>query len=66
MKKEIKNIRYWLVFLMVTLFLSGLMAIPLETELSFVISVLPPDTEIGKFISKVYESLHQTNIHFPF
>ena len=66
MKKEIRNIRYWLVFFMFTLFLSGLTAIPLETELSFVISVLPPDTDIGKFIAGVYESLHQTNIHYPF
>lgn len=66
MKKEIKIIRYWLAFFMVTLFLSGLTAMPLETELSFVINMLSPDSSIGLFIAKVYNGLHQTNINYPF
>lgn len=51
---------------MICLFLSGLTAIPLETELSFVLKIIPADTGLYRFIQSVYESLSYTNDHYPF
>ena len=66
MKKEIKIIRAWLLFFMLSLFVSGLTAIPLETELSFVLKMLPADIGLSAFIQVVYESLKYTNNTYPF
>ena len=65
MKNEIKNIRVWIIFFMIALFLSGLTAMPLETELSFVLRFISTDSGIGKFIQTVYDALRQTNLHYP-
>ena len=66
MKNEIKIIRVWIIFFMIALFLSGLTAMPLETELSFVLRFISNDSGIGKFIQTVYDALQQTNLHYPF
>ena len=66
MIKEIKFIRIWIAFFIIALFLSGLTAIPLETELNFIINFLPSGSDISRFIVSVSASLQQTNIHFPF
>ncbi|MEI9946250.1 MAG: hypothetical protein WDN26_18765 [Chitinophagaceae bacterium] len=66
MYREIKTIRRWIIFFMITLFLSGLTAIPLETELAFLSRCFPADTMIGVWMEKVYQALLDTNQRYPF
>jgi hypothetical protein len=61
-----KEIRRWIIFFMIMLFLSGLTAIPLETELDFVSGFFPLGSSIGDWIDKVYTGLHETNKKYPF
>ena len=65
-EKTEKEIRRWLIIFMVSLFLSGLTAIPLETELEFVSGFFPLGSSIGDWIDKVYTGLHETNKKYPF
>lgn len=64
--KLIKQIRHWIIFFMIALFLSGLTAIPLETELSFLSRCFSPGTTIGAWIDKVYAAIADTNTKYPF
>jgi hypothetical protein len=66
MNKIKKQIRAWIIFFMIVLFLSGLTAIPLETELEFLSGFFPLGSPIGDWLDKVYSGLHQTNINYPF
>ncbi len=66
MTKIENEIRGWVIFFIVSLFLSGLTAIPLETELGFLTRFFPLDTPIGSWLDKVYMALHQTNKEYPF
>ncbi len=66
MEKKTKTIRQWIIFFMVTLFLSGLTAIPAETELSFLSRCFSIDTGIGKWIDKVHTGVFNTNRDYPF
>ena len=65
-EKTEKNIRHWIVFFMIVLFLSGLTAIPLETELEFVSGFFPLGSPIGNWIDKVLGALQETNTKYPF
>ncbi|MDP9231059.1 MAG: hypothetical protein M3O67_10385 [Bacteroidota bacterium] len=51
---------------MTTLFLSGLIAIPVETELSFLSKFFPPGSTTGQWIDKVYYGFQDTNNKYPF
>lgn len=64
--RQIKDIRRWIVFFMIVLFLSGLTAIPLETELSFVSRIVPYNSNLGIWIDKVYQGIADTNAKYPF
>lgn len=66
MKNTKRNIKRWIIFFMVMLFLSGLTAMPLETELSFLSRCFPMDSSIGYWLDKVYQALHDTNNNYPF
>jgi hypothetical protein len=66
MKKEIQLIRRWLIFFMIALFLSGLTAMPLETELAWLLQVLPAKALITEWIARVYLALAETNTKYPF
>jgi hypothetical protein len=66
MNKEIKLIRRWIIFFMISLFISGLTAMPVETELAFLSRCFPPDTAIGLWIDRVYTSLVDVNQRYPF
>jgi hypothetical protein len=66
MNKQLKQTRYWIIFFMITLFLSGLTAIPLESELSFLTRCFSPQTTIGAWLDKVYLALAETNHKYPF
>ena len=65
MKKELAHIRLLLVFFMVALFMSGLTAIPLETELE-ILQRLFPSGATGYWFNRVYEGLSYINVHHPF
>jgi hypothetical protein len=66
MEKQIKTIRRWIIFFMITLFLSGLTAIPAETELAFLSRCFPNDTMIDGWIEKIYIGVANTNKDYPF
>lgn len=59
--KEIKIIRRLIGIFIIALFLSGLTAIPVDAELSFLLQLFPIDTAISRWLSKVlsaYRSVH--------
>src|SRR5260221_1470998 len=66
MKNIEKNISGWIVFFMIVLVLSGLTAIPVETELSFLTRFFSLDSSIGQWLDKVYQAFHDTNKNYPF
>lgn len=65
-KKEIRSIRRWLIFFMISLFLSGLTAIPVEQELAFLTQFFSIDTTLGSWLHKVYAAMEETNRQTPF
>lgn len=66
MNNQITIIRRWLTFFILTLFLSGLTAIPVDPELSFVIKFFPPDTILHHWLEKVLLAYRDVNSHYPF
>jgi hypothetical protein len=64
--KRIKEIRRWLVFFMIALFLSGLTAIPVEKELAFLTRIIPSDSNLGIWLERVYTAVVDTNSKYPF
>jgi len=66
MKNIEKNIKGWIIFFMVVLVLSGLTAIPVETELNFLSGFFSLNSNIGQWLDKVYQAFHDTNKNYPF
>ncbi|WP_276499983.1 hypothetical protein [Terrimonas pollutisoli] len=66
MNNKLKQIRGWVIFFMVCLFLSGLTAIPLEAELQFLSRCFSLQTRLGAWIEKVYLAIVHTNRQYPF
>lgn len=66
MKKQILIIRRWIIFFIIALFISGMTAIPVETELSFLSRCFSPDTMIGAWVDKIYQGVASTNRDYPF
>lgn len=66
MKKETHIIRRWIIFFMVSLFLSGLTAIPAEKELAALIQWVDPNRNLGAWLTKVYTGVAETNKAYPF
>lgn len=66
MDKDLKQIRRWIIFFMISLFLSGLTAMPLESELSFLSRCFSSQTMIGAWIEKVYLAVANMNSQYPF
>jgi hypothetical protein len=66
MENKLKQIRHWIIFFMIVLFLSGLSAIPLESELAFLSRCFSPTNMIGLWIKKVYIAIFHTNKQYPF
>jgi hypothetical protein len=62
----LKQIRRWILFFMIALFLSGLTAMPAETELAFLTRCFPPDTMLGAWLDTVYMAIKNTNDQYPF
>lgn len=66
MEKQIKIVKRWIIFFMIILFLSGLTAIPVETELAFLSRCFPANTMIDGWIEKIYTGVANTNKDYPF
>lgn len=66
MENKIKQTRYWIIFFMAVLFLSGVSAIPLEAELSFLSRCFPLNTPAGEWIGKVHRAIVDTDRQYPF
>lgn len=65
-EKTERQIKRWIIFFMLMLFLSGLTVIPLETELNFLSGFFPFGSSIGDWLEKVYTGLNETNKKYPF
>jgi hypothetical protein len=65
MKEEI-IIKRWLIAFMICLFLSGVTAIPIETELKFLTAIFPDTNFAGAWLHKVYDGIRNTNEEYPF
>lgn len=65
-EKAERQIKRWVIFFMIMLFLSGVTAIPLETELNFLSRFFPFGSFIGDWLEKVYNGLNETNKKYPF
>jgi hypothetical protein len=66
MNKEKKIIKNWLKFFIVSLFMSGLTAIPVERELTYVIAHFPFDGTIKGWLEQVLIGIQRTGKDFPF
>ena len=61
-----KNIRGWIIFFMIALAVSGITAIPIETELNFLSRFFSINSSIGQWIDRVCQAFHETNKNYPF
>jgi len=66
MNKHIKIVRGWILFFMISLFISGVTAMPVERELAFLSRCFPQGSLIDDWIETVFRGVAQTNLHFPF
>ena len=71
---DLRRIRFWLILFIVGLFLSGVTAFPLQTELGWLVSFLHNDwvqplaqsTALLPWIERVHHALSDTNARYPF
>lgn len=66
MNKEKQIIRNWLKFFILSLFVSGLMAIPVEPELKFLINHFPFDGSIKGWLQELLLAIQQTGKDYPY
>lgn len=66
MNREAKQVRWWIIFFMIVLFLSGLTAIPVEQELSFLIRHFPFEGSIKGWLQQVLLAVQRTANDYPF
>ena len=66
MIRHIREIRRWIFFFIVVLFLSGVSAIPVEQELSFIIKHFPFDGTIKGWFEEVLIGVQHTGKDYPF
>ncbi|MFD2145575.1 hypothetical protein [Mucilaginibacter antarcticus] len=61
------RIRSYIWIVIIGLFLSGVTAFPIETELTVLINHLPYQTpELKQWLNKVYQAVSVTNTKYPF
>jgi hypothetical protein len=65
-RKTIQLIRGLLLAFMIVLFLSGLTAIPVEAELTFLLKRVPPSTQLHQWLAKVLSAYQNVNYGTPF
>jgi len=66
MKREIKIIKRLIAFFIIILFLSGLTAIPVDVELSFLLNYFSPGTAMHSWLEKVLLAYRDVNAKYPF
>jgi hypothetical protein len=66
MDKILKQVRRWLWFFSIILFLSGLTAIPAQTALEFLQKFFSRGNTIGNWLNKVLQGILVTKNNFPF
>ncbi len=66
MTKQIGIIRRLLGFFIVALFLSGLTAIPVEPELSFLLGFFPDGSNLHSWLARVLAAYREVNAAHPF
>ena len=66
MKKNKQQIKAWLWFFMITLFLSGATAIPVNAELSNILKHISKDSSLAVFLSYIENGVSKTQQQFPF
>ena len=65
-KQPIRLVRMLLLFFIIILFLSGLTAIPVDAELSFLIKYVSDDTIMHQWLQKVLGAYREVNENHPF
>ena len=66
MAKNKRAIKRWLLFFMLMLFISGVTAMPIESELSFVIRFFDFDSTIGKWLNEIDRGIKDTAQNYPY
>jgi len=66
MKTDLKIIRWLMAFFILSLFISGLTAIPIEPQLSFLLRWFPLDSSIHYWLSKVLAAYRDVKEAHPF
>lgn len=66
MNKEIKTIRNWLRFFILSLFISGITAIPVEQELTYIVAHFPFEGSIKGWLEQVLIGVKNTSANYPF
>ena len=66
MKKEERQIKCLLWFFIIALFISGATAIPAESELKFLLQIIPAKSKLFVFLFSIKEAVSQTAKQFPF
>jgi DMSO reductase anchor subunit len=72
--ETLHKIRFWLIVFMTGLFISGITAFPLQSELSLTLSILEAapvrpaaqTVSLLPWIARVHHALSETNAHYPF
>lgn len=66
MNKEKRVIRNWLKVFIASLFISGLTAIPVEQELTYIINHFPFEGSLKGFLEEVLIGIQNTSNYYPF
>ena len=66
MKNRKLIIRKWLAFFMISLFISGITAIPVESELEFLVSKFPFEGSIKGWFQQILIGVKNTGEKYPF
>lgn len=64
--RNLLSIKRWMALFIVLLFLSGLTAIPIDPELSWVLHKLPAHTDLYDWLNRVLMAYRETSAHYPF
>lgn len=62
----IRRIRLFIGIIVIGLFLSGITAFPIETELKWLVGILQPDGLFYSWFRLVYDTLQQVNLYHPY
>jgi len=65
-EKNHRQIKRWLLFFMIMLFISGVTALPAEWELSIVIRFFDESSFMGGWLNDVYIAIKDTNEKYPY